>query len=66
MNYPGTFADPLYVVPFAQLAAAACIDLLEAGFMTKYLAILVGPEQGWMTTQRFLAKLDENLQKKAG
>jgi len=26
------------------------------------LALLVGPEQGWMTTQQFLAKLDDNLQ----
>ena len=31
--------------------------------MTKDLAILIGPEQDWMTTQEFLATLDENLRK---
>jgi isocitrate dehydrogenase len=39
-----------------------CIETVEAGFMTKDLAILVGPEQPWLTTQEFLAKLDERLQ----
>jgi len=30
--------------------------------MTKDLALLIGPDQAWMTTTQFLAKLDENLQ----
>ena len=32
--------------------------------MTKDLAILIGPEQGWLTTQQFLEAIDRNLQKK--
>ena len=32
--------------------------------MTKDLAILVGPDQGWLTTEEFLAALDENLRKR--
>ncbi|MBF0336040.1 MAG: NADP-dependent isocitrate dehydrogenase, partial [Alphaproteobacteria bacterium] len=39
---------------------------VEAGHMTKDLAILIGPEQPWMTTTQFLDKLDENLKKKMG
>jgi isocitrate dehydrogenase len=36
---------------------------VEAGFMTRDLSTLIGPDQPWMTTQAFLAKLDDNLQK---
>ena len=50
----------------AEAVEEVCVETVESGFMTKDLAILVGPEQGWMTTQRFLAKLDENLAKKLG
>ena len=51
---------------FAEALEAVCIETIESGHMTKDLAILVGPDQGWLTTQRFLAKLDENLAKKLG
>jgi isocitrate dehydrogenase len=34
---------------------------VEAGFMTKDLALLVGPDQKWLTTEGFLDKVDENL-----
>ncbi len=34
--------------------------------MTKDLALLIGPDQPWLTTQGFLDKLDENLQKRRG
>jgi isocitrate dehydrogenase len=40
-----------------------CVDTVEAGFMTKDLAILVGAEQKWLSTTGFLDKVDENLQK---
>jgi len=43
-----------------------CVDTVEAGFMTKDLAILIGPEQKWLTTPQFLDKLDQNLKKKMG
>ncbi len=47
---------------FADTLEKVCIDTVEAGFMTKDLALLVGAEQGWLTTEGFLDKVDENLQ----
>ncbi len=38
-----------------------CVETVEAGFMTKDLALLVGPEQKWLSTEGFLDKIDENL-----
>ena len=49
---------------FASSLEQVCIETIEGGQMTKDLAILVGPDQPWLTTQQFLAALDENLQKK--
>ena len=49
------------LIDFALTLERVCVETVEAGFMTKDLAILVGPEQEWMTTQGFLGKLDENL-----
>ena len=48
---------------FAQTLERVCIETVEAGQMTKDLALLVGPEQPWLTTQDFLAAIDANLQK---
>jgi len=39
------------------------VNMVESGFMTKDLALLIGPEQSWLTTQEFLDKLDQGLQK---
>ena len=36
---------------------------VEAGFMTKDLALLIGPEQKWLSTTGFLEKVSENLSK---
>ncbi|MGE3858316.1 MAG: NADP-dependent isocitrate dehydrogenase [Dehalococcoidia bacterium] len=49
---------------FAQALEEVCVESVEGGQMTKDLALLVGPDQPWLTTQEFLAALDENLQKK--
>ena len=48
---------------FAETLEKVIIDTVEAGHMTKDLALLVGPDQGWLTTMGFLEKLDENLNK---
>jgi isocitrate dehydrogenase len=48
---------------FAQTLERVCIETVEAGQMTKDLALLVGPDQPWLTTQDFLAAIDTNLQK---
>jgi isocitrate dehydrogenase len=48
---------------FAHTLEKVCVDTVEAGSMTKDLALLVGPEQTWLTTEGFLDKVDENLKK---
>ncbi|HTM82893.1 NADP-dependent isocitrate dehydrogenase [Asticcacaulis sp.] len=48
---------------FAETLEKVCVDTVEAGFMTKDLALLVGPSQGWLTTEGFLDKISENLNK---
>ncbi|MCJ2028451.1 NADP-dependent isocitrate dehydrogenase [Methylobacterium sp. J-043] len=46
---------------FAGTLEKVCVDTVEAGHMTKDLALLVGPDQKWLTTDGFLDKVDENL-----
>ena len=48
---------------FASTLEKICVDTVEAGDMTKDLALLVGPEQKWLSTTGFLDKIDENLKK---
>jgi isocitrate dehydrogenase len=51
------------VTAFAETLERVCVETVEEGKMTKDLALLVGPEQAWLTTEEFLAAIDENLQK---
>ncbi|MGB8274003.1 MAG: NADP-dependent isocitrate dehydrogenase [Alphaproteobacteria bacterium] len=51
------------VARFAETLERVCVDTVEAGFMTKDLALLIGPDQAWLTTTGFLDKLDENLKR---
>ena len=48
---------------FAATLEKVCVDTVEAGHMTKDLALLVGPEQKWLSTSGFLDKIDDNLKK---
>ena len=48
---------------FSQTLEKVCVDTVESGFMTKDLALLVGPEQKWLSTTGFLDKIDQNLKK---
>jgi isocitrate dehydrogenase len=48
---------------FAETMEKVVVDTVESGFMTKDLALLVGPDQKWLTTMGFLEKVDENLNK---
>jgi isocitrate dehydrogenase len=59
--YRGKFDDTPDVMCFAQDLEKICVDTVESGFMTKDLAVLISPDQSWLTTEEFLAKLDENL-----
>jgi isocitrate dehydrogenase len=60
--YRGRFDNTPDVTHFAETLEKVCIGTVEDGFMTRDLALLIGPDQKWMNTQDFLAKLDENLQ----
>ena len=53
--------DNADLAAFADTLEKVCIDTVEAGFMTKDLALLVGDKQSWLTTEGFLDKVDENL-----
>ncbi|MGW4637608.1 NADP-dependent isocitrate dehydrogenase [Sphaerisporangium sp. NPDC004334] len=52
------------VTAFAEALEQVCIETVEGGQMTKDLALIVGADAKWLTTQDFLAALDENLKKK--
>ena len=51
---------------FSKTLEQVCVDTVESGHMTKDLALLVGPDQKWLSTTGFLDKIDENLQKAMG
>jgi len=51
---------------FADALDAVCVKTVEQGDMTKDLALLVGPDQHWLTSKQFFDKIDENLQKEMG
>ncbi len=51
------------LMAFATTLEKVIVETVEDGFMTKDLALLVGPDQGWLTTMGFLEKIDENLNK---
>jgi isocitrate dehydrogenase len=51
---------------FADTLEKVCVATVESGFMTKDLALLIGPDQRWLSTTGFLDKVDENLQKAMG
>lgn len=55
--------DNTPLMNFAETLERVIVETVESGFMTKDLALLVGPDQGWLTTMGFLEKIDENLNK---
>jgi len=48
---------------FAATIEKVCVDTVEKGFMTKDLALLIGPDQKWLTTEGFIDKVASNLDK---
>lgn len=66
LMYRGRMDETPEVVKFADTLEKVCIGAVESGSMTKDLAILVGPDQQWLTTNQFLDTLDESLQKAMG
>jgi len=63
LEHRGKLDSTPEVSGFARTLEKVCIDTVESGQMTKDLALLVGPEQPWLTTQDFLAAIDDNLQR---
>ncbi len=55
--------DNAALMTFAETLEKVIVDTVESGSMTKDLALLVGPDQSWLTTEGFLEKIDENLNK---
>jgi isocitrate dehydrogenase len=51
---------------FAGTLEAVTVATIEEGSMTKDLAVLVGPDQSWLSTEGFIDAIDKNLQKAAG
>uniref|UniRef100_UPI003784D2A3 isocitrate/isopropylmalate family dehydrogenase n=1 Tax=Inquilinus sp. TaxID=1932117 RepID=UPI003784D2A3 len=66
LAYRARFDETPELLRFAQTLEKVCVETVEAGHMTKDLAILIGPDQPWMTTEQFLDKLDQNLQAAMG
>ena len=64
IKYRGTFDETPDVVRFAELLERVCIEAVEQGHMTKDLALLIGEDQPWLTTNQFLEKLDQGLRTK--
>ncbi|NYT40143.1 NADP-dependent isocitrate dehydrogenase [Sphingomonas sp. R-74633] len=64
LSFRGKFDNTPDVTKFAETLEAVCIETVESGKMTKDLAILIGPDQPWMTTEQFFEAIRENLEKK--
>ena len=64
LKYRGKFDNTPDVVRFAETLEKVCIKTVENGQMTKDLAILIGPDQPWMTTEQFFEAIRENLEAK--
>ncbi|WP_169985369.1 MULTISPECIES: NADP-dependent isocitrate dehydrogenase [unclassified Microbispora] len=64
LQHRGKLDNQPEVIDFAEKLEQVCVETVEGGQMTKDLALLVGGDAEWLTTQDFLAALDENLKKK--
>ncbi|ODU20902.1 MAG: isocitrate dehydrogenase [Sphingomonas sp. SCN 67-18] len=64
LKYRGRFDGTPDVTRFAETLEEVCVETVEQGHMTKDLAILIGPDQAWMTTEQFFEQIRVNLEKK--
>jgi isocitrate dehydrogenase len=64
LKFRGKFDGTPDVTRFAEELEKVCIETVESGAMTKDLAILIGPDQAWMTTEQFFETVRVNLEKK--
>ena len=63
LSHRAKLDDNAALAKFSTTLERICVDTVEAGFMTKDLALLIGDEQKWLSTEGFLDKVDENLKK---
>jgi isocitrate dehydrogenase len=63
LHHRGRIDDTADVSEFADALERVCVETVESGKMTKDLALLVGADQDFLTTQEFLGAIDENLKK---
>ncbi|BBD97447.1 isocitrate dehydrogenase [Sphingobium amiense] len=66
LKFRGKFDETPDVVRFAETLEKVCIQTVESGAMTKDLALLIGPEQAWMTTEQFFEAIRVNLEAEMG
>ncbi|MBW8486929.1 NADP-dependent isocitrate dehydrogenase [Actinomadura parmotrematis] len=66
LEHRGKLDNTPEVIGFARALEQVCVETVEAGQMTKDLALIVGGDTPWLTTEQFLEALDTNLQKKVG
>ncbi len=66
LKFRGQMDETPAVSDFAETLEKVCVETVESGHMTKDLALLIGPDQEWLTTNGFLEKLDEGLQARMG
>ncbi len=66
LKYRGKFDDTPDVTRFAETLEKVCINTVESGAMTKDLALLIGPDQAWMTTEQFFETVRVNLESEMG
>ncbi|MGK2911403.1 MAG: NADP-dependent isocitrate dehydrogenase [Sphingobium sp.] len=62
LSFRGKFDDTPDVTRFAETLERVCIETVEKGAMTKDLALLIGPDQAWMTTEQFFEAIRANLE----
>ncbi|HET6538751.1 MAG TPA: NADP-dependent isocitrate dehydrogenase [Sphingopyxis sp.] len=63
LKHRGTLDGTPEVTQFAETLERVCVETVESGKMTKDLALLIGPEQNWLTTEGFFEAIVENLEK---
>ena len=63
LKYRGQFDNTQDLIHFAQCLEETCVKTVESGAMTKDLALLIGPNQEWLTTEDFMGAIASNLEK---
>ena len=66
LKHRGKLDDNAALIKFADDLEKVCVATVESGKMTKDLALLIGPDQNWLTTEGFFEAIVENLDKKMG